>query len=151
MPRSAAFCVTLLALVVAINIKLGNCADNAAQNITTVSELYSELSVVSDNICNHHEKNVAFDVIVVDSSSSSSRATAVNDVKRFSKRHAGDKRRDFKDRPRADQKSLLLVFDGTGVKCIDAPKYGHYYFLHISRFNARRPAAAEIGSGRDHK
>jgi hypothetical protein len=114
MSRSASLCVILVTLVVAINSKVAVRADKAARNITTVlsvSELYSELSVVSDNICNNHEKNVAFDVIVVDSKA--------GDVSHLRKRRMalsphGDNRRYFKDRPRADQKSLLLIFDGTG-------------------------------------
>ncbi|KAG5680582.1 hypothetical protein PVAND_010079 [Polypedilum vanderplanki] len=110
-------CVVLLTFVAAINTKLFVFADKPFQNITTVlsvSELYSELNVVSDNICNNHGKNVAIDVILIDS-----RATAINEdeSRLLYKRHASsysDNRKNFKDRPRIDQKSLLLVFDGTG-------------------------------------
>jgi hypothetical protein len=66
-----------------------------------MSESFSELSVVSDNICNNHEKNVAFDVVLIESN------------KVLHKRHASNK--NAKDKPRADQKSLLIVFDGTGM------------------------------------
>lgn len=111
MSQLSSFCKILLTFVVAINIKLAICADKATQNNTKVllvSELYSELSVASDNICNSHEKNVAYDVIVIDGS--------VGHENRRQKRQAPhvDNRREYIDRPRNDQKSLLIIFDGTG-------------------------------------
>jgi hypothetical protein len=75
-----------------------------------VSEIYTESSVVNDNICNNREKNVAFDVILFDNDFQQEPLKTVN-KRRVARDHS---RKDYKDRPRHDQKSLLIVFDATG-------------------------------------
>lgn len=89
--------VILLTLTLSIHTKLLASADKPNQNS---SATYN--SVSNDNICNNNEKNVAFDVILIDKK---------NIVKRNVPRASNDM---HKDRPRADQKSLLIIFDGTG-------------------------------------
>lgn len=112
----SSFCVVLLTIIVSINIKLLVNADNVDQNnsaASTSSSMVSEKKlnevVASDNICNNNEKNVAFDVILIDNDELVNK----NIVKReaSSSSHKVDK---HKKRPRADQKSLLIIFDGTG-------------------------------------
>lgn len=97
MSNLSSFLVILITLNVSINSKLLVSADNADQNSSAPEKL-----LLSDNICNNNEKNVAFDVILIDNEK--------NIAKREST-HQSDK---HKKRPRADQKSLLLIFDGTG-------------------------------------
>lgn len=98
----SAFCVILITVVASVSAKLLSGADNATGAGSSVSEFYTESSVVNDNICNNHERNVAFDVILFDNILSAERA----------KRQApGDGK---SDRPRPDQRSLLIVFDATG-------------------------------------
>lgn len=101
------FFVALITVTVPVSAKLLSSTDKPLNARSFVSESYTESSVVNDNICNNHEKNVAFDVILFDKKSPSQ-----HEVK---KRHApSDGKNDFKDRPRPDQKSLLIVFDATG-------------------------------------
>lgn len=87
--------VIFLALTLSIN---SASADKPHQN----SSASAPNSVSNDNICNNNEKHVAFDVILIDNK---------NRVKREVPQASGDK---HKDQPRADQKSLLIIFDGTG-------------------------------------
>lgn len=102
-PAFRAFLITLAVSVSAVS------ADNASEVRSLVSEIYTGSSVVNDNICNNHEKNVAFDVILLDNES------VRHDEKIINKRHAArDGSNSYKDRPRPDQKSLLIVFDATG-------------------------------------
>jgi CheY-like chemotaxis protein len=106
-----AFHVLLIAFVVSVSAKLPALADNAEAR-SSVSEVYVESSVVNDNICNNHEKKVAFDVILFDNNSPMQRTSESG---RINKRQATrDYRREYKDRPRPDQRSLLIVFDATG-------------------------------------
>jgi len=109
MAQQAAFYVVLIALIVVVSTKFLPEADNEAE-----SDFYS--SVASSNICNNHEKKeVAFDVILIDSSNSLQHETNVTHNNK-SKRQAPrtDRRKDYKNRPRPDQRSLLIVFDATG-------------------------------------
>lgn len=109
MLKFSAFCVVLIGMLMSVSAKSPGYADNATEARSLVSEQYMESSVVNDNICNNHEKNVAFDVILFDNNSKHGETKVVN------KRQApGDNRNDYKDRPRPDQKSLLIVFDATG-------------------------------------
>lgn len=80
--------------------KLVSRADNDEKS--AVSELNSQSIVVNDNMCNHNEKSVAYDVII-----------SMPDESRLVKRDTLSNE-DYKDRPRPDQKSLLIVFDATG-------------------------------------
>lgn len=93
MSNFSLFSIVLLTLMLSILLAS---ADKPNQNS---SAAYN--SVSNDNICNNNEKNVAFDVILIDSK---------NPVKRDVP-HGADK---HKERPRIDQKSLLIIFDGTG-------------------------------------
>lgn len=106
MSRNPAFRAFLIALAVSASAVS---ADNASEVRSLMSEIYTGSSVVNDNICNNHEKNVAFDVILLDNDDS-----ARHDEKTINKRHARDGSNNYKDRPRPDQKSLLIVFDATG-------------------------------------
>lgn len=102
--------VFLITVIVSVSAKLFSPADNSAVG-SSVSEQFPETSVANDNICNNHEKNVAFDVILFDNNS----PLQHEGVKRVSRRHAPrNKKKDYKDRPRPDQRSLLIVFDATG-------------------------------------
>lgn len=106
MSRNPAFRAFLIALVASVSAVS---ADNASEVRSLVSEIYTGSSVVNDNICNNHEKNVAFDVILLDNDSTR------RDEKTINKRQAArDGSNNYKDRPRPDQKSLLIVFDATG-------------------------------------
>jgi hemicentin len=88
--------VVLLTLTLSFSTKLLASADKPYQNS---SAAYNSVSI--DNICNNNEKNVAFDVVLIDNKKLVKRDVPQN----------GDK---HKERPRADQKSLLIIFDGTG-------------------------------------
>lgn len=103
--------VTLITFIVSVSAKFLSHADNATETGSSVSEIYTESSVVNDNICNNHEKDVAYDVILFDNNALRHQKGSRN----VNKRQAPvDSRRDFKDRPRSDQRSLLIVFDATG-------------------------------------
>lgn len=106
MSRMSAVYVILITVLVSVSAKLLSHADNATGAGSSVSELYTESSVVNDNICNNHVKNVAFDVILFDN-------IWPEHAKTVNKRHAAN-RNDYRDRPRPDQRSLLIVFDATG-------------------------------------
>lgn len=95
----------LFIITVLSNEKLATSADNAR---SSVSDSYKQSIVVNDNICNNNEKSVAYDVIMLDN------VAATNDEGKIVKRETSDHDDDFKDRPRADQKSLVMVFDATG-------------------------------------
>lgn len=82
--------------------KLAICADNTRSSVSDKS------SSNDNNICNNNEKSVAYDVIMLDNHHSMS-----IDGSRIVKREASVDD-DFRDRPRSDQKSLLIVFDATG-------------------------------------
>jgi hypothetical protein len=114
MLKSSIIVIIFITFVVAniALLDLSSADNNTNQNTKaefSVSELHTELSVASDNICNNHEKNVVFDVILLDNKMSRE--------KKMKKREApldNKTTRDFADRPRGDQKSLLIIFDGTG-------------------------------------
>ena len=102
-------CTVLITFYGAINSKLVASTDNK-NNALELS--MSELTIASDNICNNHEKNIAVDVILIDNEPFNENERTFKNV---NKRQApNDKRKEFKDRPRPDQKSLLIIFDGTG-------------------------------------
>lgn len=102
--------VVLITLVVSVKANSPSEADNASEARSLESELLVESSVVNDNICNNHEKNVAFDVILFDNNS-----PMHGSVKRVNKRQAPrENKKDYRDRARPDQRSLLIVFDATG-------------------------------------
>lgn len=101
-------CVFLITFVVSVSAKLHLAADND----TETRSLVSESSVANDNICNNREKNVAYDVILFDNNSPMQRDEL---KKNINKRQAPrDDKKNFKDRPRPDQRSLLIIFDATG-------------------------------------
>lgn len=112
MTKLSSICVILIAFIVSINSKILVIADNADQNnsAAAASSSLKNLNgvVASDNICNNNEKNVAFDVILIDNNKiihkRETASTHSNDGDKLSS----------KSRPRPDQKSLLIVFDGTG-------------------------------------
>lgn len=107
--RMSAFFVVLIA--VSVSVDLLSFADKPTETRSLESELYMESSVVNDNICNDHEKNVVFDVILFDNKSPPQHG----EVKTVNKRQVTrDNKNDYRDRPRPDQKSLLIVFDATG-------------------------------------
>lgn len=110
MKRMSAFFVVLIALTESVSAELLSSTDKPIEARSLVSELYMESSVVNDNICNNHEKNVAFDVILFDNKLPSQHGA----MKTVNKRQAPRDRNDYKDRARPDQKSLLIVFDATG-------------------------------------
>lgn len=112
MPRLSVFYVSLITFIVSVSANLLSRADNATETGSSVSEIYTESSVVNDNICNNHEKNVAFDVILFDNNLLQQQGEMKIVNKRQAPRDAN--RNDYKDRPRHDQKSLLIVFDATG-------------------------------------
>ena len=101
------FCAIYIIFVVLACAKLATSTDNTTETRSSVSESYAESSVVNDNICNSHEKTVAFDVILFDNNSGGSKTVNKREASR-------DSKNDFKDRPRPDQRSLLIVFDATG-------------------------------------
>lgn len=110
MLRMKAFYAVFITLAVSVSAQSPSHADNATEARSLESEQFVEISVVNDNICNNHEKNVAFDVILFDNNLPSEHKR-----KKVNKRQApGENRNDYKDRPRPDQKSLLIVFDATG-------------------------------------
>jgi hypothetical protein len=92
----------LITSLLLVSTQLHSIADKPPETRSFV-----ESSVANDNICNNREKNVAFDVILFDKNSMHQ-----NESKIISKRHTNNN--DFKDRPRPDQRSLLIVFDATG-------------------------------------
>lgn len=103
--------VVLITFVVLVEANLPREADNASEVRSLKSELRVESSVVNDNICNNHEKNVAFDVILFDNNS----PLQLDGSRRVNKRQAPrDNRKDYTDRARPDQRTLLIVFDATG-------------------------------------
>lgn len=108
--QNCAACVVLITTIVSVSAKSSSPADNATEPRPVVSEFHAESSVANDNICNSNERKVAFDVILFDNVASPTRK----------KRQApGDSRNDYRDRPRPDQRSLLIVFDGTGSMADD--------------------------------
>lgn len=109
MVRMSAFFVGLIFVTVSVSAKLLSSTDKPTEARSLVSDLYMESSVVNDNICNNHEKNVAFDVILFDNNLSGEMKTV---KKRQTSRE--NSKNDYRDRPRPDQKSLLIVFDATG-------------------------------------
>lgn len=95
----------LITLPLLVSAKLHSIADKPPETRSLV-----ESSVANDNICNNREKNMAFDVILFDNNSMHQ-----NESKSVNKRQAAHvDKNDFKDRPRPDQRSLLIVFDATG-------------------------------------
>lgn len=103
--------VVLITFVVSVSANLPSEADKAGEARSLKSELLVERSVVNDNICNNHEKSVAFDVILFDNNSPMQHG----DLKKVNKRQAPyNNRKDYTDRARPDQRSLLIVFDATG-------------------------------------
>lgn len=98
--------VVLMIIIVSVSAKSPSPADNATEPRPVVSEFHVESSVVNDNICNSHKKNVAFDVILFDNN-------AVQ-PSRYKRQAPRDSSNDYRDRPRPDQRSLLIVFDATG-------------------------------------
>ena len=105
----------LITLYGAINYRLVASTDNTNNNNKALE--HSEAVYMSDSICSNREKNVAVDVILIDNKPLNYESEGI--LKRVNKRHASnDKRNAFKDRPRPDQKSLLIIFDGTGLKFI---------------------------------
>lgn len=98
--------VFLISFVASVSAKIHFDADNA-----TESRSLGESSVANDNICNNREKNVAYDVILFDNNA----PTQHDESKTVNKRQAPrDDNNDYKDRPRPDQRSLLIIFDATG-------------------------------------
>jgi hypothetical protein len=97
--------VVLITILVLVGAESHSAADKPSETRSFV-----ESSVANDNICNNREKNVAFDVIVFDNNSPMHR----DESKSVNKRQAPSDKNDFKDRPRPDQRSLLIVFDATG-------------------------------------
>lgn len=94
----------ILTIILVISLKtdkLAIFADNSDEKSAV-----SEKNSVNDNICNHYEKSVAYDVIMFNNSRSNKNEFRV-------KREIFNDE-DFQDRPRDDQKSLLIVFDATG-------------------------------------
>lgn len=100
--------VALMIIIVSVSAKSPSPADNATEPRPVVSEFYIKSSVVNDNICNNHEKNVAFDVVLFDNN------VPQHGESRYKRQAPRDNRNDYRDRPRPDQKSLLIVFDATG-------------------------------------
>ena len=107
----SAFFVGLIFVTVSVSAKLLSSTDKPTEARSLVSDLYMESSVVNDNICNNHEKNVAFDVILFDKNLPSQHGEIKTVKKRQTTR---ENKNDYRDRPRPDQKSLLIVFDATG-------------------------------------
>ena len=100
-----------LVLIISILTSVGTKLHSAADNTAETRSLVVESSVANDNICNNREKNVAYDVILFDNNSPMQR----DETTRVNKRQAPQNdKNDFKDRPRPDQRSLLIVFDATG-------------------------------------
>jgi hypothetical protein len=99
-------CVQILISILIITFeteKLAIFADNSNEK-SAVSD-----SFMNENICNHYEKRVAYDVIMFDNSRLNN-----DEESRIVKRETMLNENDFQDRPRIDQKSLLIVFDATG-------------------------------------
>lgn len=113
---SKIFYTVLITFYGAVNSKLAASTDNTSNKIKTSEHSLSEIAVVSDNKCNNHENNVAVDVILFDNAPLNDAANGgILTKKNINKRQApNDDRKQFKDRPRPDQKSLLIIFDGTG-------------------------------------
>lgn len=101
------FYMLLIIFAVLVSANSHSVADNATETRSFVAES----SVVNDNICNNREKNVAFDVILFDNNSPMQREESKTVNKRQAPR---DDEKEYKDRPRPDQRSLLIVFDATG-------------------------------------
>ena len=87
-------------------------AVDVVNSIDNKTEKNFSEQIASDNFCNNHEKNVAFDVVVIDSRNADEKGTANILRKRFTRSLHHDEREE--NRPTADQKSLLIIFDGTG-------------------------------------
>lgn len=99
--------VLLIMFLASVNANLSSSTDNT----TVTRSLMLESSVVNDNICNNRVKNVAFDVVLFDNNSKMQR----QESKTVNKRQAPiNDKNDYRDRPRPDQRSLLIVFDATG-------------------------------------
>lgn len=96
MSNLSSFCVVFLTIIVLVS------ADNVDQNSPAAA---------SDNICNNNEKNVAFDVILIDNDERVNKIIQKREAAPLNS-HKIDKK--HQNRPRADQKSLLIIFDGTG-------------------------------------
>lgn len=96
MSNLSSFCVVFLTIIVLVS------ADNVDQNSPAAA---------SDNICNNNEKNVAFDVILIDNDERVNKIIQKREAAPLNS-HKIDKK--LQNRPRADQKSLLIIFDGTG-------------------------------------
>lgn len=96
MSNLSSFCVVFLTIIVLVS------ADNMDQNSPAAA---------SDNICNNNEKNVAFDVILIDNDERVNKIIQKREAAPLNS-HKIDKK--LQNRPRADQKSLLIIFDGTG-------------------------------------
>lgn len=100
MTNLSSFRVILLTIIVLIDTKVLASADKTDQNNPAAkSSSATHNLLASDNICNNNEKNVAFDVVLIE-----------NFTQGRSKRETPTNQK----RPRADQKSLLIIFDGTG-------------------------------------
>lgn len=96
MSNLSSCCVVFLTIIVLVS------ADNVDQNSPAAA---------SDNICNNNEKNVAFDVILIDNDERVNKIIQKREAAPLNS-HKIDKK--LQNRPRADQKSLLIIFDGTG-------------------------------------
>lgn len=96
MSNLSSCCVVFLTIIVLVS------ADNVDQNSPAAA---------SDNICNNNEKNVAFDVILIDNDERVNKIIQKREAAPLNS-HKIDKK--HQNRPRADQKSLLIIFDGTG-------------------------------------
>lgn len=106
MSNLSSCCVVFLTIIVLVS------ADNVDQNSPAAASSSLVPSVVaSDNICNNNEKNVAFDVILIDNDERVNKIIQKREAAPLNS-HKIDKK--LQNRPRADQKSLLIIFDGTG-------------------------------------
>lgn len=103
-----AFNVFLITLIVSVSTELHH---NSDKN--------SDPSAIINSFCNRDAEKIAVDVIVFDSNNNHNQQDSllqhgIHDDKSVNKnkRHASG-RNDYKDRPRPNQRSLVIIFDGT--------------------------------------
>ena len=103
-----AFNVFLITLIVSVSTELHH---NSDKN--------SDPSAIINSFCNRDAEKIAVDVIVFDNNNNNNQQDTllqhgIHDDKSMNKnkRHASG-RNEYKDRPRPNQRSLVIIFDGT--------------------------------------
>lgn len=99
--------VVLIIIIVSFSANSSSATDIIATKPRPLMSNFHATRVVNETIRNT-EKNVEFDVNLFDKS------LPIHSELKKKRQASSDSRNDYRDRPRPDQRSLLIVFDATG-------------------------------------